>query len=1273
MTSSTGEKIAQPEDEKNEKDEPKSPFGSYCRVFRYNDTAGWWMNAVAVICMIISGTLLPLMEIVFGKFVTVFQQYTVGQLSGDEFRSNLNQYTLFFVYLFLGKFVLVYIWTALISINGIRVTKALRADFLKQALRQEIAFFELSEAGSISGHVTTNANLVNQGISEKLGLVIQAATTFIAGFVVAFAVQWKLTLIVMTAVPVIIIVTSICVVIDTKNENHLMEINSRAGRLAEDVFSSVRTVHAFWAFPKLSRKYQTVLDEAKKVGMKKSPNYAVMFSIEFFCIYCAYALAFWQGIRMFQRGEITEPGTVVTVVFAVLLAAQSLTQIAPQTIVLSKAAAAADQLFQVIDRESKIDSLSEDGIKPETFEGSVEFRKVKFAYPSRPDAQILKGLDLVFPANKITAVVGPSGSGKSTIVGLIERWFSPQSGQILVDDKPIEDYNLQWLRTNIRLVQQEPVLFNGTVFENVSYGLAGTPMADFSQEEKMKLVKEACKSAFADEFVEKLPDGYNTEIGERGAMISGGQKQRLAIARSIISNPRVLLLDEATSALDPNAEKIVQEALNNVAVGRTMVVIAHRLSTIRNADNIIVMSGGEIVEQGTHDELVSSRGAYWRLVQAQNLGQGHDDEDSSSDLEEKTNKTLGPEESHPDPSTVLSKKCSSSTTKKAGDKNLLTCLGIILAEQRYLMVTFVMVAISCIVGGATYPALAILMSRVLDSFALTGEAMTKQGDFYSLMFLVLALGNLLAYGLLGWFSNILAQNTIKYYRLEVFNNILRQNMSFFDKEGNTTGALVSRLDKEPASLMELLSFNIAIILIIVINLLSSCIIALVYGWKLGLVLVFGALPPLVLSGYLRIRLELKLDEQTSARFADSSGIASEAVMAIRTVSSLALEREIIHRYETGLNSIARTAVKSLGWTMFWYALTQSISFLCMAIGFWYGGRLVSFGEYSMGQFYIVFVAVIFSGEAAALFFTYSSSISKAQHAANWIFNLRASVRPDNKDDQPPPDDKVHEGGVSLDFQNLEFSYPQRPDTRVLKGVSANIKPGQFVAFVGASGCGKTTMISLLERFYDPTSGTITFDGVDSTNMHTGTYRRHVALVQQEPVLYQMSIKENITLGAEDNSVEISDEEVLEICRQANIDTFIISLPEGLSTLCGTQGLQLSGGQRQRVAIARALIRNPRLLLLDEATSSLDTESERVVQAALEAAAKGTMDEDGSREKGHPRTTVAVAHRLSTIKGADRIFVFYQGRIVEMGTHDELLERKGVYFQMCLGQGLDRVV
>ncbi|KAK3331292.1 P-loop containing nucleoside triphosphate hydrolase protein [Apodospora peruviana] len=1238
-----------------------SVFRSYCRVFEYNDSAGWWMNAVAVICMVVSGALLPIMDLVFGKFVTVFNNFATGRMSADDFRGSINQYTLYFVYLFIGKFTLVYIWTTLLSTNAIRVTKALRAQLLKQTLRQEIAFFDLAEAGSIAGHVITNANLVNQGISEKLGLAIQAMSTFVAGFVVAFAVQWKLTLIILGTVPAIIIVTCICMVIDTKQENQIMSIYSRGGRLAEEFFSSIRTVHAFWAYPKMSRKYAAILDEAVVVGMKKSLNYAVLFSCEFFCIYSGYGLAFWQGIRMYERGEISEPGKIVTVILAVLLAAQSLTQIAPQTVIISKAAAAADQLFKTIDRESQIDSLDDKGAKPDECRGDIEFRNVVFAYPSRPDTEVLKNIDLTVPANKATAIVGASGSGKSTIVGLIERWFSPLSGEILVDGRKIEEYNLQWLRTNIRLVQQEPVMFNGTVFENVAYGLAGTPMTGLRMDEKQRLVKDACRSAFAHEFIEKLPNGYDSEIGERGAMISGGQKQRLAIARSIISNPRVLLFDEATSALDPNAERIVQEALNNVAVGRTMIVIAHRLSTIRDADNIVVMSGGQIVEQGTHNELVANGGAYWRLVQAQDLGrQDHHDEHTENESDGKPELSALDRTQSTKIEVEQDQPCSLPEAA-AENCNLVRSLGIIMREQKCLAVPFSVVAICCVAGGATYPALAILLSRVLNTFALTGSAMVERGDFWALMFFVVALGNLVAYAALGWFSNVIAQRIIKHYRLEIFNNILRQKMAFFDQEGNTTGALVSHLSKEPESLQELLSFNVGVILIVIINLLSSCILALVAGWKLGLVLVFGALPPLVFSGYLRIRLEFKLDGDTSARFADSTSIASEAVRAIRTVSSLALEDEIIERYEASLQSIAKESIKTLGWTMFWYSLSQSISFLSMSIGFWYGGRLISYGEYTSEQFYTVFVAVIFSGEAAALFFTYSTSLSKAQHAVNYIFNLRASVPPENRDDQPPRDEKVaSESGISIDCQDLEFSYPQRPATKVLKGISAAIQPGQFVAFVGASGCGKTTMISLLERFYHPSSGTILVTGVDFTQIHLGQYRRHIALVQQESVLYQGSIRENVSLGIDGDVV--SDQEVLGACRQANIDTFIASLPDGLSTPCGSQGLQLSGGQRQRIAIARALIRNPRLLLLDEATSSLDTESERVVQAALEAAAKSG---------GGKRTTVAVAHRLSTIKAADRIFVFSNGRVVETGTHVELLERKGVYFEMCLGQGLDR--
>ncbi|KAF5021089.1 hypothetical protein F66182_6878 [Fusarium sp. NRRL 66182] len=1189
------------------------------RIFTYNDRRGWILNGIALVAMIIAGTLLPLMDIVFGKFINVFTDFVTGELSPAGYRSEVSKYSLFFVYLFIAKFVLTYIWTMLVSAAAIRTTKLLRVDFVRNTLRQEVAFFD-SPASSIPGQITTNGNLINQGISEKLGLTVTALSTFVTAFIVAFAVQWKLTLIVIAIVPVNIVVTIICFAVDMGYEYAMFDIYSGSSSLAEEAFSTIRTAHAFWAFPKLSRRFTDTLEEARRIGHKKSLIYLVLFPTEFFCIFAGYGLAFWQGMRMYSEGEITEPGTVVTVIFAILVAATALTQIAPQTVAISKASAAAQEMFQMIDRKSQIDALSQEGHVIPDFKGDIRFRRVRFAYPSRSDVTILHSLDLDIPADRTTALVGASGSGKSTIFGLLERWYLTSSGSITLDGRPIESLNLQWLRTNIRMVQQ----------------------------------------------------GYDTWIGERGASLSGGQKQRVVIARSIISNPKVLMLDEATSALDPNAEKIVQQALNNVAKGRTMIVIAHRLSTIRDADNIVVMAKGETIEQGSHDELLAREGTYSRLVRLQDLGKGKasPDEDEETDQDEPV-AGLDP---------VLSRASAHATADITQDDGvnhgLLKGLYLIVKEQRPLWLSVVLLFIISLFGGnlsppgrsrkklahshylgGTYPALAVLFARTMNAF----EAIdVSKANFYSLMFFVVALGNLVIYAVAGWVCNEVGQYVMAFYRGELFDNTLRQDMIFFDDPNRGTGALVSRLAAEPTNLQELLSINMALILINIVTVLSSAIIAIAYGWKLGLVLTLTALPVLVGCGYVRIRLEYKFDDETAERFAKSSSLASEAVLGIRTVSSLALERAIIERYSGALEGLAREGIQSLRWKMLFYAFSQSASFLAMALGFWYGGQLVSTGEYTTEQFYIIFIAVIFAGENAAILFQYTTSITKARSAINYIFQLRRQRvlhdNAENKADASASEKDPSIKGVDIACGEIGFAYPRRPKLQVLRGVDISIEPGKMVALVGASGCGKSTMIALLQRFYDPTSGTIYADGHDIKTADRRLHRRDIALVQQEPVLYQGSIRDNISLGIEEGNP--SDDAIIDACRQANVYEFISSLPEGLSTPCGNQGLSLSGGQRQRIAIARALIRKPRLLLLDEATSALDTESEKVVKEALDKAAEG-------------RTTVAVAHRLSTIRDADIIAVFAGGKIVERGRHEELVAKRGLYYEMVLGQSLDR--
>lgn len=624
-------------------------------------------------------------------------------------------------------------------------------------------------------------------------------------------------------------------------------------------------------------------------------------------------------------------------------------------------------------------------------------------------------------------------------------------------------------------------------------------------------------------------------------MLSGGQKQRLAIARSIISDPQVLLLDEATSALDPKAEKMVQQALDSVSRNRTTIVIAHKLSTIKNADNIVVMSNGSVVEQGTHDELLDKKGAYAALVSAQDLGKAGNTQSAALEESDAEKPTLVRTQTE-----VASHSGADAKASEDGvSYNLVSCIFIVFWEHRRLWPYFLILAFASLLGGATFPAQALLFSRIARAFEVPAAEAVDQGDFYSLMFFVVALGNLVAYSLIGWFSNRVVQHVSRGYRLEIFDLILRQDMNFFDKEEHATGALVSNLSTYPNSLLELLGFNVMLIFINIISVVSSCVLAIITGWKLGLAITFGALPLVVFCGYLRIRLEFELEEQTGKRYASSAALASEAVSAIRTVSSLALERHVLKRYEDRLSVVARHSMKSLIWTMFWYSLTQSFSFLAMALGFWYGGQLISRGEYTTTQFYTVFIAVIFSGEAAASFFSYTTSLTKATTAANYIFWLRRQTPAVQADPSKPPfddDDTSSKDPAHVHVDNVDFAYPSRPHAKVLKNIDVDVQPGQFVAFVGASGCGKSTTIALLERFYDPTAGRITCNGTPLPDLCPRKYRRHVSLVQQEPVLYQGSIRDNIAMGLGGDD-DPTDQQIADAARQSNIYDFVTSLPE----------------------------------------------------------------------------------------------------------------------------------
>ena len=521
------------------------------------------------------------------------------------------------------------------------------------------------------------------------------------------------------------------------------------------------------------------------------------------------------------------------------------------------------------------------------------------------------------------------------------------------------------------------------------------------------------------------------------------------------------------------------------------------------------------------------------------------------------------------------------------------------------------------------------------------------------MFLMLAFVQLIAYALNGVAFALCSERLIRRVRERAFRAILRQDVAFFDKDENTSGSLTAFLSTETTHVAGLSGVTLGTLLMMATTLVVAIIMSIAIGWKLSLVCI-STMPVLLACGFYRFWILAHFQQRSKAVYASSASFASEAVSSIRTVAALTRENGVLSEYKEALAAQRRRSLISVLKSSTLFAASQSLVFLCLALGFWYGGTLIGRGEYNEFQFFLCLTAIIFGSQSAGSIFSFAPNMSNADRAASALKTL--FDRQPTIDSWSPEGERIEKMEGTIEFRDVHFRYPARPDQPVLRGLNLSVQPGQYVALVGSSGCGKSTTIGLLERFYDPLSGGVYVDGKDISTLNIANYRSFIALVSQEPTLYQGTIKDNIMLGS--LSDDVSDDAIEFACREANIYDFIVSLPEGFNTVVGSKGVLLSGGQKQRIAIARALIRDPKILLLDEATSALDSESEQVVQSALDKAAKG-------------RTTIAIAHRLSTIQNADFIYVFDLGRIVESGTHADLMKKNGRYAELVNLQSLSR--
>lgn len=1260
---------------KKEEELPQASFAHFLRIFSYGKTTDFLFMATGAVAAIGAGVTFPLMNVIFGNTIKNFSASANvnSSITPNSLMASTNRNSLYMVYLFIAKLVLVYVMMYSFRRVGTRLSAAIRFDYLKALFAQSVSELDKLPSGEAAQTITGGANVLQIGITDKLGTLLQFSALIIGSFVVAFIYSWRLTLVTSSAMLVIIVVFCVVIPIWIKMQKTVDFANGQATSIASETIGAIRMVIACGAESRMAQRHGKWIAEARRRGLKQSPLLGVQLGPLFFVMFADYALSFWYGVKLYQQNRIDNVGNVLIVLISIMLAVMSLGSVIGPLNAATKSAAAAADFFDMIDRPI----MPRHGLKEPDVSAveDIVFEGVTFAYPTRPHVKVMDNFSATFEKGKLTAIVGPSGSGKSTVVGLIERWYQLEpetggrvvpkkasdnlepatdeenvalAGTIRIGETQLKDVDMKWWRSQIGLVQQEPFIFNDTILANVAYGLVGTEWENADESITRAKVKEACEEAFADEFISRLPLGYDTQVGESGMKLSGGQRQRLAIARAIVKRPKILIFDEATSSIDVRGERIVQAALDRVAKDRTAITIAHRLSTIRKADKIIVVYKGRLVEQGSHDELVAiNDGVYRNLVNAQQIMMGSDNKERG--IEEEAMGIMNEKE---DFETMEQNTVDEVPYKR---KDIIRSFGKLLIENRKYLHWLALTVIGSVGGGAAVPVMAVLMANLITVFSdfLKGtQAMTDASERWSLAFVYLSIGVGISYFLVGWASNTLSVNISTTYRQQYYEGIVQKPVRFFDKDENSTGSLVSRISTDTTQLQELMGTNMGFVYIAMISLTSCVILGLVIGWKLALVALVAALPLTFTAGYYRLRYEIKFEKMNAAVFAESSKFASEAFGAVRTVTSLTLEDMILLRYEKLLKAHVDESEKKSRYRTIIFALSDSVNLLCMALTFWYGGKLLAAGEYNLKRWFIIYTAIIQGSEAAGNWMSFAPNMAQAAAASNRILSLREI--------KAKKVGKVIEtsGGVDIEFKDVQYMYPSR-DLPIFSSLNIHIKKGQFAALVGPSGCGKSTIISLLEQFYPVTNGAITFDGHDITDLDVKEYRRLISLVAQEATLFQGTIRENILLGVE----SATDAEMEKACRDAEIHDFIVSLPDGYGTDIGSKGVALSGGQKQRISIARALIRDPQVLLLDEATSSLDSESEKLIQSAFERAGKG-------------RTMVVVAHRLATVQNADVIFVLGGSgaggaRVLEQGSHVELLERRGVYYQMCQSQALDR--
>ncbi|MBA0781481.1 hypothetical protein Gotri_002405 [Gossypium trilobum] len=1282
-----------------------------------------------------------------------------GQDRMDEQFERFKELSLTIVYIAAGVFAAGWIEVSCWILTGERQTAVIRSRYVQVLLNQDMSFFDTyGNNGDIVSQVLSDVLLIQSALSEKVGNYIHNMATFFGGLIIGFVNCWQIALITLATGPFIVAAGGISNIFLHRLAENIQDAYAEAASIAEQAVSYVRTLYAFTNETLAKYSYATSLQATLRYGILISLVQGLGLGFTYGLAICSCALQLWVG-RFLVTNHKAHGGEIIAALFAVILSGLGLNQAATNFYSFDQGRIAAFRLFEMISRSSS--GLNQEGNILASIQGNIEFRNVYFSYLSRPEIPILSGFYLTVPAKKAVALVGRNGSGKSSIIPLMERFYDPTLGEVLLDGENIKNLKLEWLRSQIGLVTQEPALLSLSIKDNIAYGRDAT----FDQ------IEEAAKIARAHTFISSLERGYETQVGRAGLALTEEQKIKLSIARAVLLNPTVLLLDEVTGGLDFEAERTVQEALDLLMLGRSTIIIARQLCLIRNVDYIAVMEDGQLVEMGTHDELLALDGLYAELLRCEEAAKlprrmrvrnyketstfqiekdsssVHSFQESSSPKFVKSpslqrvhgifrpqdgafNSQESPKAHSPPPEKMLENGLSvdagdkepsirrqdsferrlpelpkldvqSAQQQKSNDSDPESPVSPLLTSDpknershsqtfsrplsysddipmevkeakdvhhgeapsfwRLAQLSFaewlyaVLGSIGAAIFGSFNPLLAYAIALIVTAYYRRQEHhhLQDEVDRWCLIIACMGIVTVVANFLQHFYFGIMGEKMTERVRRMMFSAMLRNEIGWFDNEENSPDNLSMRLANDATFVRAAFSNRLSIFIQDSAAVIVAILIGMLLHWRLALV-AFATLPVLAVSAFAQKLWLAGFSKGIQEMHRKASLVLEDAVRNIYTVVAFCAGNKVMDLYRLQLKKILKQSFFHGMAIGFAFGFSQFLLFACNALLLWYTAHSVKKRYIDLPTALKEYMVFSFATFALVEPFGLAPYILKRRKSLTSVFEIIdrvPKIEPDENSALKPPN--VY---GSIELKNVDFCYPTRPEMLVLSNFSLKVNGGQTVAIVGVSRSGKSTIISLIERFYDPVAGQILLDGRDLKLYNLRWLRNHLGLVQQEPIIFSTTIRENI-IYARHNA---SESEMKEAARIANAHHFISSLPHGYDTHVGMRGVDLTPGQKQRIAIARVVLKNAPILLLDEASSSIESESSRVVQEALDTLIMGN------------KTTILIAHRAAMMKHVDNIVVLNGGRIVEEGTHDSLLAKNGLYVRLTqphFGKGL----